>query len=726
MKHLSTPHEHMDLKFEIITSAMGVMPYLKDVQSAADNNTKALGFLPSSVYEEYARQGGLYVAILTAEGYASYAGHLLFDQRYPRAHILQIFCVKNFRNSNIAKHLLLKLIDYLKAKYFLSIKARVADDLISANRFWEKQGFYTQRSENGRGSKPRRINIRIRELDTPQLFERSPLATNENNPIGLTYSADLPFYLIDLNVLFDLARKRDRHEQVIDLFRHSQSGYFKIGISDEIGRELSRTYQNGSADTMLALSMTLPQFATPAGDKKKSLCITLASLIFPERSRLGTLKTNVLSDINHLVTAIHHRLSGFITSDKAILQASPDIEAQYGLRILSLEAFRGTNFDDIHLQSVHTASAKNIDIRKATIDDEDVIRKLLIAHKISTDVIAGNWLPPSYSLKLCAWIDNSIVGYITWTLDAPGVKQISVKAIVNEQHYEAPNVARILLRAFLDSISTSGSRMLQLELAPQQSELRDQAYGYGFCATSIKNVLAKIFVGKIFTPTKWQSCRDLVASTCNLKLMSPDAPIYSGEEQLIEILSPDKYRRFVSINTLETLLSPILFCLHGRPAVITPIQRRFAEPLLNHLSQASLFPSSSLSLYTERHYLCNSKAIKHLKRETLIIFYESGKYKGSKSLIAIGRIKEAYLKQVDKIESSAFEKSVLTPSSLKKLGTSPIKAIAVIDNIFPFSNFVPLSFLKKIGCGGHNDLITTRPINDEQLQAILNEAITDF
>ena len=715
---------------QVLTSAAAVTPYLDEVRKAADSNTKSLGFLPSSVYDEFARQGQLYVAIVSVGEETSYAGHLLFDPRFPRAHVLQMYCAKNQRKQGIARTLLSALVEKVSAEGFLSIQARVADELSAANRFWETQDFYVQRTEPGRGAKPRKINVRIRELDTPQLFDRSPLATGSDNPLGLSHSiaTELPLYLVDLNVLFDLALQRVRHEQVADLFRSVHAGHCRLGVSDEAGRELARTSRGDAPDPMQQLIDTLPQFLSPVSFEGQRGSARLTNLVFSERLKQDTLTDNDLSDIRHLETAIHHSVSGFITSDEAILRAAPDIEAQYGLRILSPAAFKGASLDDARTQSVFTSSDRKLELSSYEVPNEDAVRGLLTAHGLSAAAIAGAWLSPlrsaSIPTRYCAWVAEELAGYITWTPDVPGARQTSAWALVDERHPEAPNVARFLLRTLLDSIATSGPREIRLELLAQQSELRDRAHQHGFHSTGPHGVLIKIAAGRVLTPTNWRSGRDAIYSASSLKLPL-DAPVHPEAGQLIEMLSPDGYRRYVPLDTIESHLSPVLFCLSGRPAVVTPIERRFAEPLLGHSPQTSFLPASSASLYVERHFLCGPNAIKHLSRGTLMLFYESGGGKGLKAIVAIGRIVQAYLKRRDEVDVSVLEKSVLTSSSLKELGASSIKAVAAIDNIFPLPRPVPLSFLRSIGCGERNHLITTRPITDQQLQAILKEGLAD-
>jgi hypothetical protein len=65
----------------------------------------------------------------------------------------------------------------------------------------------------------------------------------------------------------------------------------------------------------------------------------------------------------------------------------------------------------------------------------------------------------------------------------------------------------------------------------------------------------------------------------------------------------------------------------------------------------------------------------------------------------------------------------MTSNTLSAIGDSAMKTITAFDNVFVLRHPVSLRKLQNLGCGAPNDLITSRPINDAQLQAILNEAL---
>lgn len=177
--------------------------------------------------------------------------------------------------------------------------------------------------------------------------------------------------------------------------------------------------------------------------------------------------------------------------------------------------------------------------------------------------------------------------------------------------------------------------------------------------------------------------------------------------------------------TLETLLSPALFCLPGRTAVISPVRHEFAEDLLAHSPQKSLLPHARARLYKERHYLSGSATLRHFKRGNLILFYESAKNKGLGAIVAIARVRHAYLKSQEAMENSDLDPSVLDSAGLEAIGRSKTKTVTVFDNIICLERPVPLATLRLLGCGSPQDLLTTHAINDAQLQGILQEGFVN-
>ena len=68
-----------------------VEKYVEVVRQASDRNRISLGFLPATVFADYARRGRLWVAA-TKSG--EYLGHLLFDRKFQKATIVQMYCTE--------------------------------------------------------------------------------------------------------------------------------------------------------------------------------------------------------------------------------------------------------------------------------------------------------------------------------------------------------------------------------------------------------------------------------------------------------------------------------------------------------------------------------------------------------------------------------------------------------------------------------------------------------
>lgn len=711
-------------RFKIVSGYARTAPFLEDVQKAADTHRNSLGFFPKSVFDEFARRDHLYLFVEELKDGPFYAGHLLFERRFPRTHIVQMFVLPQHRRHGLAT----KLIDHLKTSLikdgFTSIYARVAEDLADANAFWERQQFYVQRIAKGGAIRRRQILVRCHELESPQLFPTSGI--NFHNPLGLQITASdvIPMFLLDLNVLFDLAPRRPRHDDALGLFQVERMSFCRLAISNEVREELRRTAYHGKTDPMAAFVEIFPSFPLSKIDIATDLLKELAALIFPSKVSVHELKPNEFSDLRHVATVIQHNLAGLITNDVAILNAAPLIAEKFRVEIVSPTAFRmegSTPSESSTFEALQQATLTLLDVQYR---DEEAVRSLLTKLNLPGSAIAGGWLPNNSKARIAVcravWNGKILLGYLTWSAkDSLGITVARIA--VNEADSQASDAARVLLVHLLEHLAHQGPRQIRLELASRQSIVRDLAIGFGFRGTPNQYCLGKLILGRVLTHNKWNAYREELASKGGLKLPT-SIPEYKSADQFILALTPDGNQTHVKLDVLESLLSPALLCLPGRPAVITPVQKTFSEPLLGHSAQASLLPAGTASLFHDRHYLSDQRTLRLFKRGTLIFFYESTKQGGCGALVALGRVREAYLKSVQALGKTDFQKSVLTSNSLDRIGISKMKTVTVFDNIFQLPRHVPLKTLKHIGCGRPNDLITTRAITNDQLQIILREA----
>ena len=709
--------------FHILDRYPDVAPLLQTVIRAADGDKNALGFFPASVFGDFARKEQLFVAVQQQADTNTYAGHLLFDARHPKARILQMFVAPAFRKRGVATRLLDLLKRHLTDHAFISLYARVAEDLVEANQFWDSHDFYVQRVEAGGMRRKRVILVRSHELNTPQLF--APSRINAANPLGLDFSAgaEIPLFLIDLNVLFDLGPRRRRNEDTLDLFRAERMGSCQLALSTEIRAELARTATAGQTDPMQAYARIFPTFPTPAAAEWDALATGLASTVFPLKHQTGTLSANDTSDLRHLATAIHHRLAGLITNDTSILNAAAQLKEQYDIQVISPIAFKDLNASGTAEEAFETASSDTLLLAPISGVDDSAVHQLLSKLDVPGSTIVSAWAAVDTNEHVCVrqgvWCDRTLVGYLMWPKPVPD-KCVSARIAVDETQAEALNAARALLRHLIEQTSATTATQIRLEFPPHQAQVREVASTLGFGGTEPETSLSKAILGRVVTETNWAECKRNLFEVSQLRL--PDLPPqFRSVDQQLRLVRPDGNAVHVPLMTLETLLAPGLFALRGRPAVITPVRRDFAVHLLAHSPQKSLLPHVRAALYSEKHYLSDKQTLKHFARGTLILFYESAGAGGLGAIVALARVQHAYLKSLEAMERSDLDPSVLDADGLEAIGRSKTKTVMAFDNVICFDHPVSRVKLQSLGCGSPNQLITTRKIDDSQLQEILAE-----
>lgn len=710
-------------QFVVLEKFSETEKWLVDIARESDAHRTEFGFVPHAVFREHALREGLYVLVKRSDSGDEYVGHLLFNAKHPRAKVLQILALPSSRGEGVASRLVGHLKAVLAGHGFSSIYARVAEDLVASNAFWERQGFYVQSVVPGGKTTGRKILVRCFQVDTPQLFGVAEL--NSSNPLGLlpSPSSDLPLFLLDMNVLFDLQPRRLRRDSALGLVQAERMNLCRLAISDEIRKELQKKAKiERHTDPMEALIDSFPCVPVESVGAADETVDELAKIVFPHVNASRPLNSNERSDLRHIVAVINNDLAGLVTSDFAILESAAAIQEKFGAQVLSPASFMAGS-DQLGDDRVFESSASgSIRLTQVSHASESKVRMFLSGSiGLSGSVIALSWISVEnvkrVTERYAVWDGDDCVAYVTWPNWSAG-GDVPVRMAVDESRECAIEAARIALMYVISKLCVGNPRRLVLELPKNQSILREIASGIGFSGGG--GFLAKTSIGSVVTEENWS---DVVASLVVVggpKLPSQPPSFHSNSQQIM-IYRPDGHRIHLGLDHLETLLSPVVFCLSNRPAVITPIRRDFAESLLGHSSQGSLLPEVSASLFAKRIYISGSPgAYRYFRPGTVIFFYESGANRGNMQLVALARVRESYLKNCDAIDVEDLKRSVLTANQLQtSIGRSKMKTVVAFDNVLPIPRPIGLQSLVKLGCGNSTQLQTTRPITGEQYRAIV-------
>src|SRR4051812_4236471 len=107
-------------KARVLSNPEEVAPYVAAVQSCADKERDALGFIPKQAYEEAASNGKLFVAISGKGPSKQYSGHLIFGGGFPHARIFQLFVKPEWRGHGVARRLVAELVTEMRRAGFLT------------------------------------------------------------------------------------------------------------------------------------------------------------------------------------------------------------------------------------------------------------------------------------------------------------------------------------------------------------------------------------------------------------------------------------------------------------------------------------------------------------------------------------------------------------------------------------------------------------------------------
>jgi len=685
-----------------------------------------------NAYWQAAVQGKLIVAV---DPGGDFIGHLMFGRVFPHGKIMQIYVCPELRKHGIATSLINELVSYALDRSYLSLSAKVASDLSEANAFYERMGFHIVSTVLGGKSRKRFLYRRVRDLDTPSLFDFMVQPKHERLPgLGIVsiYGTRSPIYAIDLNVLFDVTKQRGRGEEAGKVLNAGFNNDIRLVITEEFINELKRTTSRYPDDPHLQFALQMNVLPAPKLKEIKDIEHELAGVIFRERLQQSILTVQDKSDLRHLSTVIHHGISGFITNENAILRAHDFLRSKFGLEVLGVSDFadamssgdEGFRFDLL-------ASIDETELSSGPLSEEitDKVHAFLVdmhvPMKTIGDVISlGDSVSPQKHIILSG--ETGIISFASWKLTRNPRKMAEVFLCADEESPAAMTAIDHTINRVCIAASSGAPARLCLHLLPGNSVTRKISLAHGFRPEPGQEdhgiILYKIAIGDVIDEQSWNRTRRAVESLAGVELPS-NIPAYKSPDQRVLIKASSGREEAIPLKELETLLSPALILLPGRPGTIVSIKRIFADELLGTAEQYSLLIPPEAVLLKERVYYNTPRAASILAPGTPILFYESDGGGGRKIIIAVGRATESHVLTGNQVNPDMKRRGVLDEEGFKYIGVSKSKLVTSFDNIMIFRKPVPLKKLREIGCADGANFVTSKRIESHQLKQVIDEGL---
>lgn len=713
----------------IVTDPNRVKGYIEEIRRLADTDKSALGFLPASAYHEAGMRGHLWIAI---GGDRRLRGYLFFGGRYPRLRVVQIYVRRDCRRSGTARTLIGELVKHGESHDYLTISARVAVNLVEANAFWKDNGFSATRQTAGAPGK-RSLNVYTRDLNVPSLFrdERAQAPALADSKL-IHYPIPIfptPSYVIDLNVFFDVVRRRDHGEASL-LLSLGFDSELRLCVTSEFAEELQRSATDGSPDPVLEFAKSLPTLPKLDPGAVKPLVEALRTVLRPGTQKTGRRAVNDASDLIHLASCIQHRAYGFITRDAVILQRAAALYQEYRLRVVSPADFSDLFDDDAGRQHPQRAIVGQHEIEVADLDErnraeaEDFLHGLGVDSHTTSSCLASGTSRRSRSRRI-ARTSGRIVGVGSWAnagLDGTA----NLHLYIDE---DLGNSESIIDRFFLESMSAGRyGRLLRLDLAiaPRQEKTRAVAINVGFRPPEREDqhsnvALTKVSFRGVVDVRNWLFFRHAFKAMTNYMLQETMPSSNTNIDTGI-VMELNKAGRTVTISLFdfETLASPCALLYPGRTAVIVPIKEGYANELLPSThGQKSFFPQREVEFRLERAYFFAAGKHTLLPKGTIVVFYVSGP---CSEAIAFARV--TFSDTMTKTQALLhLGRGVLTEDELDRRKNEKDEVAAfTFDNVLPFRNNISYSELKRAGCIGGANLRTAQSLSHQKLRWIADRA----
>jgi hypothetical protein len=375
--------------------------------------------------------------------------------------------------------------------------------LPEAQAFYQDNGFVVRGSVPGGLARNRTIILRARDLETESLFsflEPAKAAAAEAVDLGLRIrsAGQAPLYVIDLNVLFDLTKAKNRPRAPLAgrLIAAALAHQIRLAVAPEFIVELERNTKGEDVDPILNLARQLPRLPIIDRAEADRLAALIHAIVFVAPGSPDAGGPQALSDARHLAEAALARASGYVTSDGIMLAARDKLLQQIGIDVASLDEF--SELLHVDLSSAEIAQLKGTDCATKAVS-ADTVRRYLEQQRVAGAVVREFAPDPAH---LARWRGRAVfeagevvavgVHLAPLSIDAPARVLVHVRA----DHVSCETFADHFLDTECREACRSGPVTIEMPRIPGQSAIHRTAILKGFLRVPKADTMIKVALGR--------------------------------------------------------------------------------------------------------------------------------------------------------------------------------------------------------------------------------------
>jgi hypothetical protein len=360
----------------------------------------------------------------------------------------------------------------------------------------------------------------------------------------------------------------------------------------------------------------------------------------------------------------------------------------------------------------HRRQAVEVFLRSCSWSDDQIGRALA----------AGQSACPRHRVLVC--YGGSAIAFASWDPPRPPRSQSAAWLAVAPLHPMGELASDVLVERMARDICATRPACALLQGDTRSRYFRSTAVSRGFVPvgpTTNPSHFEKLCAGGILSASNWAEQNAALAKAIGLRLPARP-PEYCGPTTVVEYCLGSGAAQRLALSAFEMRFGPLLVFLPGRPVVVAPIHRNFADQLLGTSDQFSLLPQGEASMWQQKLYLCSPRALAVLAAGAIVFFYESkGHNDGRGAIVAIAQIVRTAIRKKGVLNPAMTRRGVLKPKEIETMSVSEDTALIYFNQVMPLKKPVPMSRLRALGCMDRANFVTARQIGEAAAWAIIEE-----